>query len=136
MKYKKTKKKKLSDNLQKNIRTPIPILLLTVNVFIFLNIKCCSMHLFKGIFKNLIISYDNMNSISVNTSLSSFTNINYEIESYELENISISKISDFIVENILSKYITSLSQITKNNIKIIMDDVFDKYRKGYILLKN
>lgn len=90
----------------------------------------------KFIFKNLIISYDNMNSISVSTSLSSFTNINYEIESYELENISISKISNFIVENILSKYITSLSQITKNNIKIIMDDVFDKYRKGYIKIND
>ena len=90
----------------------------------------------KFIFKNLIISYDNMNSISVSTSLSSFTHINYEIESYELENISILKISNFIVENILSKYITSLSQITKNNIKIIMDDVFDKYRKGYIKIND
>ena len=90
----------------------------------------------KFIFKNLIISYDNMNSISVSTSMSSFTNLNYEIESYELENIKISKISNFIVENILSKYITSLSQITKNNIKIIMDDVFDKYRKGYIKIND
>lgn len=90
----------------------------------------------KFIFKNLIISYDNFNSISVSTSISSFSSINSEIESFELVNISITKISNYIFDCILSKYITSLDQAVKSNVKKIMEGIYEQYVKGRIKIND
>ena len=90
----------------------------------------------KFIFKNLIISYDNFNSISVSTSISSFSSINSEIESFELVNISITKISNYIFDYILSKYITSLEQTVKSNVKKIMEGIYEQYVKGRIKIND
>lgn len=90
----------------------------------------------KFIFKNLIISYDNFNSISVSTSISSFSNINSEIESFELENLSITKVSNYIFDYILSKYITSLDQNVKSNVKKIMEGIYEQYIKGRIKIND
>ena len=90
----------------------------------------------KFIFKNLIISYDNFNSISVSTSISSFSSINSEIESFELVNISITKISNYIFDYILSKYITSLDQAVKSNVKKIMEGIYEQYVKGRIKIND
>ena len=90
----------------------------------------------KFIFKNLIISYDNFNSISVSTSISSFSSINSEIESFELVNISITKILYYIFNCILFKYITSLDQAVKSNVKKIMEGIYEQYVKGRIKIND
>lgn len=88
----------------------------------------------KFLFKNLIISYDNFtgNSISMSSSISGIKNLNTNLEPHELENLSISKISSYLYNQILTKFITSLTYDVQNNISGILDDVYEKYKKKYL----
>ena len=90
----------------------------------------------KFIFKNLMISYDNINgnSISLNSSISTL-DYTIQIEKFELEKFPCNKFSNYIFE-ILFKYIVSINNTNKNSINHCINECYEKLKRKIISPKD
>ncbi len=86
----------------------------------------------KFIFKNLMISYDNINgnSISLNSSISTM-DYTIQIEKFELEKFPCNKFSNYIFD-ILFKYIMSINSTNKNSIHHCINECYEKLKRKII----
>ena len=86
----------------------------------------------KFIFKNLMLSYDNINgnSISLNSSISTM-DFTIQIEKFELENFPCNKFSNYIFD-ILFKYIMSINSTNKNSIHHCINECYEKLKRKII----
>ena len=86
----------------------------------------------KFIFKNLLISYDNIlgNSISMSSSINTM-DFTIQIEKYELDKFPCNKFSNYIYE-ILLKFITSINNINKNSIHHCINECYEKLKRKII----
>ena len=86
----------------------------------------------KFIFKNLLISYDNIlgNSISMSSSINTM-DFTIQIEKYELDKFPCNKFSNYIYD-ILLKFITSINNINKNSIHHCINECYEKLKRKII----